>query len=74
MANPVGAIGDWYNYEQALLKPPSFVRDEDMQVFRLLRETSRRGGGYTSPCPARHRRPRTARSRPRHRPHLRGAG
>ncbi|WP_374267516.1 SNF2-related protein [Zoogloea sp.] len=46
---PVGAIGDWYNYEQALLKPPSFVRDEDMQVFRQLRETSRRGGGYGRP-------------------------
>ncbi|MCK6374267.1 MAG: DEAD/DEAH box helicase [Zoogloea sp.] len=46
---PVGAIGEWYNYEQALLKPPSFVRDEDMQVFRQLREMSRRGGGYGRP-------------------------
>jgi hypothetical protein len=46
---PAGAIGDWYNYEQALLKPPAFVRDEDMQVFRLLREASRRTGGYGRP-------------------------
>ena len=46
---PVGTIGDWYNYEQALLKPPSFVLDEDMQVFRQLREMSRRGGGYGRP-------------------------
>ena len=46
---PAGAIGEWYNYEQALLKPPSFVRDEDMQVFRLLREASRREGGYGRP-------------------------
>ena len=46
---PSGTIGDWYNYEQALLKPPSFVRDEDMQVFRLLREVSRKTGGYSRP-------------------------
>ncbi len=46
---PAGAIGEWYNYEQALLKPPSFVRDEDMQIFRQLREMSRRGGGYGRP-------------------------
>ncbi|WP_284189607.1 SWIM zinc finger family protein, partial [Zoogloea oryzae] len=47
--DPAGSIGEWYNYEQALLKPPSFVRDEDMQVFRQLREMSRRGGGYGRP-------------------------
>jgi hypothetical protein len=61
------------NYEQALLKPPSFVRDEDMQVFRLLRETTRKGGGYSRPllhgpegwpCS----------KPPAHRPHLPGAG
>ncbi|MDD3326111.1 MAG: DEAD/DEAH box helicase [Zoogloea sp.] len=39
-----GHAGEWSNYEQALLKPPSFVRDDDMQVFRLLRATARKGG------------------------------
>jgi hypothetical protein len=39
-----GHAGEWSNYEQALLKPPSFVREEDMQVFRLLRATARKGG------------------------------
>ena len=44
-----GYAAEWSNYEQALLKPPSFVRDEDMQVFRLLREATRKGGGYSRP-------------------------
>ncbi|MCK6393575.1 DEAD/DEAH box helicase [Zoogloea sp.] len=41
--------GEWSNYEQALLRPPGFVRDEDLNVFRLLRETNRRTGGYGWP-------------------------
>jgi hypothetical protein len=44
--------GEWSNYEQALLKPPSFVRDEDMQVFRLLRATARKRRLRRPPCAA----------------------
>ena len=40
---------EWTNYEQALLRPPAFVRDEDLHVFRLLREANRRTGGYGWP-------------------------
>jgi superfamily II DNA or RNA helicase len=40
---------EWSNYEQALLRPPAFVRDEDLNVFRLLREANRRTGGYGWP-------------------------
>ncbi len=40
---------EWTNYEQALLRPPSFVRDEDLHVFRLLRENARRAGAYGWP-------------------------
>lgn len=36
----------WYSHEQALLKPPSFVRDEDLPVFRLLRQVQRATRGY----------------------------
>jgi len=31
----------WANYEQALLKPPSFVDEADLAVFRLLRRMQR---------------------------------
>ncbi len=41
--------GEWSNYEQALLRPPAFVRDDDLNVFRLLREANRRTGGYGWP-------------------------
>ncbi|HMY49019.1 MAG TPA: DEAD/DEAH box helicase [Zoogloea sp.] len=47
--HPSGRASAWYNYDQALLKPPSFVRDEDLQVFRLLREVVRHGAGYGRP-------------------------
>ena len=46
---PMASASVWSNYEQALLKPPSFVREEDLQVFRLLREASRRSGSYGRP-------------------------
>ncbi|WP_079434634.1 DEAD/DEAH box helicase [Zoogloea sp. LCSB751] len=44
-----GSASEWTNYEQALLRPPAFVRDEDLYVFRLLREANRLGGGYGWP-------------------------
>ncbi|MBI4755647.1 MAG: SWIM zinc finger family protein [Betaproteobacteria bacterium] len=34
----------WYNTEQALLRPPSFVREEDIPVFRRMRELQRKAG------------------------------
>ncbi|WP_018409853.1 DEAD/DEAH box helicase [Methyloversatilis thermotolerans] len=40
-----GAAQPWFNYEQALLKPPSFVQDSDLPVFRTLREAIRRRSG-----------------------------
>ncbi|MDD3352461.1 DEAD/DEAH box helicase [Zoogloea sp.] len=46
---PSGAASEWYNYEQALLRPPGFVREDDLQVFRLLRGINRRTGGYGRP-------------------------
>ncbi len=38
----------WFNYEQALLKQPSFVQDDDLAVFRQLRALLRKAGtsGY----------------------------
>jgi len=47
---PTASASVWSNYEQALLKPPSFVREEDLQVFRLLREASRRDAYYGHPA------------------------
>ncbi|MBT0962295.1 DEAD/DEAH box helicase [Denitromonas iodatirespirans] len=35
----------WYNHEQALVKPPSFVVESDLAVFRALRRL-RRDGQY----------------------------
>ncbi|OYW31698.1 MAG: helicase SNF2, partial [Methyloversatilis sp. 12-65-5] len=32
----------WFNYEQALLKPPSFVHESDLPVFRVLRDAIRK--------------------------------
>jgi len=32
----------WFNFEQALLKPPSFVQDNDLPVFRTLRDAIRK--------------------------------
>lgn len=35
----------WFNFEQALLKPPSFVQDSDLPVFRILRDAIRKRSG-----------------------------
>jgi superfamily II DNA or RNA helicase len=32
----------WFNFEQALLKPPAFVHDDDLPVLRILRDAIRR--------------------------------
>lgn len=32
----------WFNFEQALLKPPSFVQENDLPVFRTLRDAMRK--------------------------------
>ncbi len=32
----------WFNFEQALLKPPAFVQDSDLPVFRTLRDAIRK--------------------------------
>ncbi len=35
----------WFNFEQALLRPPSFVHDADLTVFRTLRDALRKRHG-----------------------------
>lgn len=52
--NAAGELGGhaepWFNFEQALVKPPSFVSDEDLAVFRAMRALQRkRGVGSFSP-------------------------
>ena len=37
-----GAGQPWFNFEQALLKPPTFVEEGDLSVFRLLRDAIRK--------------------------------
>lgn len=39
---PGGDSQPWFNFEQALLKPPTFVQDNDLPVFRLLRDAIRK--------------------------------
>ena len=41
-----GRVAEWSNYEQALVNPPGFVREEDLAVFRLFRAASRASGHY----------------------------
>ena len=43
---PRGACIDWYNHEQALRKPPSFVQESDLDVFRALSRHARKSGLY----------------------------
>jgi superfamily II DNA or RNA helicase len=31
-----GGLEEWFNVERALIKPPQFVTDEDLSIFRLL--------------------------------------
>jgi len=38
----------WFNHEQALFKPPAFVREDDLPVFRLLRAVQGKAGSYTT--------------------------
>ena len=40
---------EWTAYEQALLKPPSFVQEQDLRILRLLRQLVRRNGLYAWP-------------------------
>lgn len=44
-----GGMSEWTAYEQALLKPPSFVQESDLQILRLLRQIVRRNGLYAWP-------------------------
>ncbi len=37
-----GAGADWRNFEAALLKPPAFLTDEDLEVLRRYRDVARR--------------------------------
>ncbi|MBS1154662.1 MAG: box helicase family protein [Proteobacteria bacterium] len=37
-----GQPKEWFNYEQALLKPPSFVAEEDLPIFRQIRDIARK--------------------------------
>ncbi|MCP5283257.1 MAG: SWIM zinc finger family protein, partial [Rhodoferax sp.] len=36
-----GGMPEWTAYEQALLKPPSFVQESDLHILRLLRQIVR---------------------------------
>ena len=44
-----GGMAEWTAYEQALLKPPSFVQEQDLRILRLLRQLVRRNGLYAWP-------------------------
>ena len=43
---PKGNCSEWYNVDQALVKPPSFVQESDLDVFRALKRHSRKSGDY----------------------------
>ena len=46
---PSGASSEWTHYEQALLKPPGFVREEDLHILRLYRSLTRQAGVFGLP-------------------------
>lgn len=41
-----GEPKDWHNYEQALLKPPGFVGEDDLPIFRQIRDQARKQTYY----------------------------
>ena len=43
---PKGNCSEWYNVDQALVKPPSFVQESDLDVFRALKRHSRKSANY----------------------------
>ncbi len=44
-----GEPRDWFNFEQALLKPPGFVAEADLPIFRMIRDQVRKQGIYSLP-------------------------
>lgn len=43
---PRGKCSDWYNVDQALVRPPSFVQESDLDVFRALKRHRRKSELY----------------------------
>lgn len=48
---PNGERERWYNIDQALMKPPSFINEDDLPLLRLIRAEARKENGYWSGVP-----------------------
>lgn len=48
---PTADAERWYNIDQALMKPPSFVAEEDLPLLRSIRNEARKEGGYWGGIP-----------------------
>lgn len=49
--NPTPDAERWFNIDQALMKPPSFVVEEDLPLLRSIRNEARKEGGYWAGTP-----------------------
>jgi len=48
---PTTDVERWYNIDQALMKPPSFVGEDDLPLLRAIRTETRKEGGYWGGTP-----------------------